>query len=81
MKPDSAHFPQNTAFLLRVVANWSALHCPENNNKDDDIGRNLTSIQLKKPERINTKMVWLDITVLRLLPPVIYAHVYLFQHR
>ena len=48
--------------------------------KDDDIGCNLTSIQLKKPERINTKMVWLDITVLR-IPPVIYTHVYLFQHR
>ena len=40
-------------------------------DKDDDIAHNLTSIQLKKPERINSKMVWLDITVLH-LPPVIY---------
>ena len=55
------------------------VHCPGNNNKDGDIGRNLKSIQLK-PERINTKLEWLDITLLR-LPPAIYTHIHLFQHR
>ena len=73
-------FPPKHRFLIAHGCQSEYTACPENNNKDDDIDPNLTSIQLKKPERINTKIVWLDVTVLR-LPPVIYTHVYLFKHR